>query len=74
MKLYDRIYKPTNEVMSLNLVILYYYLESLSLTYPKLINWEKIEPHDIPTFDTNRDISIYLHVVEPSPKLESSRK
>ena len=51
--------------MSLNMNESHPYYKSLSLVHPKLINWNTTKPHNIPNFESDQDIYVYLNVVEP---------
>ena len=61
----DTTYDPSKEFMSLNPSKPFSYYESLSLLHPELISWDTTKPHNIPHFDTDHNVFIYLNMVKP---------
>lgn len=60
--------------MSLNLAESHPYYESLFLIHTELIGWDTTKPHNIPNFDTDQDIFVYLDAGEPSRLQRTTKK
>lgn len=66
----DKMFEPSNEVMSLNPIGLNQNIYPLTLIHLELIECNSIEPTILPTFLNDNLVSQYLNVVEPSSTIE----